>query len=216
MSNTQHSTTTNRAPRSLRASGSLFAWRTVDLLTVAFLGVAFGVIFFAWTFVYEAPANALYAAFPPLSGLAAAPWLMAGIVGGLVVRRPGAALMTEVVAALVEMLLVAKWGTAGLVSGIVQGLGAELVFLAVGYGAFGLLVASMAGALAGALESVWEWVSYYPDWAMDWKLAYLVVLAVAGAAIAGPLSWLVTRGLARLGALNAFPPGQELRETRPV
>lgn len=202
--------------RSLRASGRWWSWRTVDLLTVAFLGVAFGVVFFGWGLTYQGPANAFAAAFPPLQGIVGAPWLMAGIVGGLVVRRPGAALMTEVVAALVEMLLTTQWGFSALVSGVVQGLGAELAFLVLGYGAFGLLAASLAGALAGGLEAVYEWFSYWTDWSMDWKLWYLVVLAASGFVIAGPLSVLLTRGLARAGALDAFPPGQEAREARSV
>ncbi len=205
-----------RRRRSIRATGRLTAWRTVDLLTVAFLGVAFGVAFFGWTFAYQAPSTALSALFPPLAGVVGAPWLMAGVVGGLVVRRPGAALLTEVVAALVEMLLVSSWGVGALVSGIVQGLGAEIGFLLLGYGGFGLLAAALSGALAGALESVWEWFSYWQDWAMDWKLVYLVVLAVSGAVIVGPLGWLLTRALARAGALTAFPAGQEARESRAV
>ena len=54
---------------------------------------------------------------------------MAGVVGGLVIRRPGAALLCEVVAALVSMLPGTKWGFTTLVSGVLQGLGAEIAFL---------------------------------------------------------------------------------------
>ena len=73
---------------SIRASGSLWGWRTVDLLTVTFLGAAFGVAYWAWGLAYTAPRRGLEAIFPPLQGIAGAPWLMAGVVGGLVIRRP--------------------------------------------------------------------------------------------------------------------------------
>ena len=41
---------------SIRASGELWGWRTVDLLTVSFLGAAFGVAYWAWGLAYTAPA----------------------------------------------------------------------------------------------------------------------------------------------------------------
>ncbi len=201
---------------SIRASGSLMGWRTVDLLTVAFLGAAFGIAYWGWGLAYAAPADGLAAIFPPLQGITGAPWLMAGVVGGLVIRRPGAALMCEVVAALVSMLPGTKWGASTLISGILQGLGAEIAFLVLGYAAFGLAAALLAGALSAPLEALYEWGTYWTDWGMDYKVIYAVILTVAGAVIAGGVGWLLTQALARAGALGAFPVGQEVRETRAV
>jgi hypothetical protein len=81
-------------------------------------------------------------------GLFAGPWFLAGVVGGLVVRRPGAALFCEVVAALVSMLPGTEWGATVLVSGILQGLGAELAFALLGYSAFGAAAAALANPKA--------------------------------------------------------------------
>ena len=214
---TSTSTTSSRSRRgSIRASGPLLHWRTVDLLTIAFLGAAFGVAYWSWGLAYQAPARSLELVFPPLQGITGAPWLMAGVVGGLVVRRPGAALLCEVVAALVSMLPGTQWGVTTLVSGILQGLGAELAFLLLGYGAFGLGAALFAGALSAPIEAVYEWFTYWMDWGWDYKLLYAAILTVSGAVIAGGLGWVLTRGLATAGALNAFPPGQEAREHRAV
>ena len=212
---TADSTTTPRRG-SLGATRPLTRWRTVDLLTVAFLGAAFGIAYWGWGIAYAAPSGVLENAFPPLQGITGAPWLMAGVVGGLVVRRPGAALLCEVVAALVSMLPGTKWGVTTLVSGILQGLGAEIAFLILGYAVFGLGAALLAGALSAPLEVVYEWSVYWVDWDWGYKLAYGAILTVAGAVIAGGLGWLLTRALARSGALNAFPPGQEAREKRAV
>ena len=212
-------TATSAPPRrrgSILASRPLVGWRTVDLLTIAFLGAAFGIAYWGWGLAYEAPANAISAGFPPLSGLFAGPWFMAGVVGGLVVRRPGAALACEVVAALVSMLPGTQWGVTTLVSGIVQGVGTELAFAVFGYGAFGLLTAILAGALAGPLEAAYESTNWVKDWSLPWKLAYGGILTLSGAVVAGGGGWLVTKALARAGALNAFPPGQEEREQRAV
>ena len=124
-------------------------WRTVDLLTVAFLGAAFGIAYWGWgAGLRRRRPTASPPIFPPLQGITGAPWLMAGVVGGLVIRRPGAALMCEVVAALVSMLPGTKWGASTLISGILQGLGAEIAFLVLGYAAFGLAAALLAGALS--------------------------------------------------------------------
>jgi energy-coupling factor transport system permease protein len=201
---------------SVRASRPLLGWRTVDLLTVAFLGAAFGIAYWGWGIAYEAPARVLGLAFPPLQGITAAPWLIAGVVGGLVIRRPGAALLCEVIAALVSMLPGTQWGATVLVSGILQGLGAEIAFALLGYAAFGAGAAALAGALAAPLEAVYEWSAYWTDWAMGYKVAYLLIFTAAGAVIAGLGGWLLTRALARAGALNALPPGQEVRERHSV
>jgi energy-coupling factor transport system substrate-specific component len=200
--------------RSIRATSPLTGWRTVDLLTVAFLGAAFGIAYWGWGLAYQAPATALGNLFAPLQGVTGAPWLMAGVVGGLVVRRPGAALVCEVIAALVEMLPGSQWGVTALISGVLQGLGAEIAFLILGYGAFGIGAALLAGALSAPLEAVYEWFVYWTDWGMAYKLIYAVILTIAGAVIAGGLGWVLTTALAKAGALNAFPPGQEVRESR--
>jgi energy-coupling factor transport system substrate-specific component len=211
--------TASTAPRrrgSIRASAPLTGWRTVDLLTVAFLGAAFGIAYWGWGLAYEAPANAISAGFPPLSGLFAGPWFMAGVVGGLVIRRPGAALACEVIAALVSMLPGTQWGATTLVSGIVQGVGTELAFALFGYSAFGLVAAIAAGALAGPLEAGYEATNWIKDWALGWKLAYAGILTTSGAVVAGAGGWLLTKALAKAGALGAFPAGQEERESRAV
>jgi energy-coupling factor transport system substrate-specific component len=207
------STTTHRT---VLATRPLTRWRTVDLLTCAFLGVAFGVAYWAWYLLYQAPSNALAAVFPPLQGITGAPWLMAGVVGGLVVRRPGAALFCELIAACVEALIGSSWGVATVVSGFLQGLGADIGFAILAYGSFRLGAALLAGALAAPMEAVYEWYAYWTDWDLGYKVAYLVILTAAGAVIAGGVGWLLTQGLARAGALGALPPGQEVREARSV
>ena len=56
----------------------------------------------------------------------------------------------------------------------------------------------------------------FTDWTWTWQLAYLPLMVVSGVVIAGLGGWLLTRALARAGALNPFPPGQEVLEQRAV
>lgn len=198
----------------LVASGRLMAWRGVDLITAAMLAVAFGVAFWSFdTFVYPAVA-ALAVGFPPAGELALGVWLVPAIVGGLVVRRPGAALFTELVAANIELILGNGWGVAVLLSGLLQGLGVELVFALFRWRRFGPAIAVLGGMLSAVLEIVcYEWWAYAPGYSLTWRLVYLVCGMISGAFIAGAGGWILVRALARTGALNAFPVGQESRES---
>lgn len=209
--------------RSLTATRPLMGWRTVDILTIAFLGAALGVAFWGWGVFYNGPVTALKIGYAPLMGLFVGPWFLAGVVGGLVVRRPGAALFCEVVAALVSMLPGTEWGATVLISGVLQGLGAELVFAIFGYKAFSVAVAALAGALSAPLQWGFEVMSlpaggggWYAEWVLRDKVVYLGAMMLSGAVIAGVLGWLLVRALARAGALSAFPPGQEHRESHAV
>ena len=166
-------------------------WRTVDILTIAFLGAALGVAFWGWGVFYNGPVTALKIGYAPLMGLFVGPWFLAGVVGGLVVRRPGAALFCEVVAALVSMLPGTEWGATVLVSGILQGLGAELAFALLGYRVFGLGAAMLAGVLSAPLEWVFEVVKFPASWADVPVLRVLADptrLAVVERLVAGPAS----------------------------
>lgn len=213
------STTTTPAAeraRTVLATGQLMGWRTVDLLTIAFLGVAFGVAYWGYGLLYNGPISALGLAFQPLFGLFVGFWFIAGVVGGLVVRRPGAALACELIAAIVSALFGNQWGVTTVVSGLAQGIGAELAFAIFAYKAFGPAVALLAGALSAPLEWVYEAYAYFADWTWAWKLAYLPLMVVSGIVIAGVGGWLLTRALAQAGALNPFPPGQEVLERKAV
>lgn len=192
---------------SLRA---LIRWRTVDLVTAAMLGVAFGVAYWGWDAAYNVLSPA-FAAVPPLGGLLGGPWLVAGVVGGLVVRRPGAALLAELMAANVEFLLGNKWGVSTLIAGALQGLGVEIVLGLLLFRRFGPWVAALAAVAAAALETAYEYGAY--DYATTFgaggTLVYLLTFALSGALVAGLGGWLLVRALARTGALAGFPAGRE-------
>jgi energy-coupling factor transport system substrate-specific component len=199
--------------RSVLARSPLAAWRTIDLVTVAMLGAAFGVAYWAWDFAWTA-LDPVFKGFPPLSGLLGGPWLLAGVVAALVVRRPGAALYGELVASVVEMALGNQWAWLTVVSGLLEGVGVEVVLAVFLYRRFGPVVAAAGGAVAAGFEAVFEWYQYYPDYSFGWKLAYAAIFAVSGAVVAGIGGWLLTRALAETGALSPFPPGQEALEAR--
>lgn len=179
-------------------------WRVVDIVVVSVLGVALGVIFWLWSAGYGL-ISAITVAFPPLGGLYGGGWLIAGVLGALVIRKPGAALYCELIAASVEGLLGTHFGFTVLLSGLVQGLGAEVGFALFRYRKFNLPVALLAGMLAGLALGLNDSLIYNVAWALEWKLVYVVLAMISGAIVAGLVSWLAVRGLARTGALANLP-----------
>lgn len=208
------SSTSTQLPGRSRIGG-LLDYRTVDLVTAAMFGVAFGVAYFGWDQAYTG-VNALFSFYLPASGLLGGPWLMAGVVAGLVVRRPGAALLAELVAANVEYLVGGQWGASTMIAGLLQGAGAELVLAIFLYRRFNVWVAALSGIAAAIAEAVYEWAAYYADWSMTYKLLYAGLFAVSGALVAGLLGSLLVRALAVSGALDAFPAGHEHRDRHAI
>lgn len=145
-------------------------------------------------------------------GLAVGIWLLGGVLGGLIIRKPGAALFVEVIAASVSAALASQWGIETLYSGIAQGLGAELVFALFMYRRFTLPVALLAGMGAGVGAYILEaFVSAYFAMSLAFNIIYFSCLMVSGALLAGVVSFYLVRALARTGALDRFAAGRELR-----
>lgn len=184
-------------------------WRVVDIVVASVVAVACAAVFLLWNVGYAGPSALLAPLLPGLQGLLAGPWLIAGVLGGLIVRKPGAALYTEVVAAVISALVGNQWGPLTIVSGLVQGLGAELVFLVFLYGVWRLPVAVLAGAAAGLACGINDRVFWYPDADVAFTVIYMVSTTISGAVIAGLGAWLIARGLAATGALDRFAAGRE-------
>jgi energy-coupling factor transport system substrate-specific component len=167
-------------PRNLR-------WRVVDIVVASVIGVASGLVFVVWNAAYNPLSGLLEPLLPGLGALLGGGWLFAGVLGGLLIRKPGAALYAELLAAVVSTLIGNQWGPLTLVSGVVQGVGA---------------------GLALAINDLLLW---YPGSAAAFATIYTVSSVVSGIVLAGLLSWLAMRGLAKTGALSRFAAGRENR-----
>jgi energy-coupling factor transport system substrate-specific component len=183
-------------------------WRVVDIVVASVLAVAAGLVFVFWNVASNPITTPLNAVLPGLQALAGGGWLFAGVLTALVIRKPGAALYGELVAATVSALVGNQWGVLTLVSGLVQGLGAELVFAIFLYRVWNLPVAVLAGAVAGVAMAANDLVLWYPGAAAAFAATYTVAGIVSGAVIAGALSWYAVRGLAKTGALSRFASGR--------
>jgi energy-coupling factor transport system substrate-specific component len=181
-------------------------WRTVDIVVTAVLGAAFGVIFWAWNTLWEGAANAI-----PLPGRAVlyGVWLVPAVLGPLVIRKPGAGIFCEVVAATVATFFGSPWGLVTLLYGVLQGLAGEFGFALSAYRNWRWPTALAGGVLAGAAAALLDIVLYYPTTGTGWKTAYAALVIASSAVIAGLGSLALTKSLAQTGALDPFPSGRE-------
>src|SRR5690606_15675772 len=96
-----------RAP-SIEEGDVMTRYRTVDLLVTVLIGAAFGVAFLGYGQLYTL-IGPLTAAFKPAEGLLAGIWFLPAVLAALLVRRPGAALLAGLLAAVMSMLLGSQW-----------------------------------------------------------------------------------------------------------
>lgn len=184
-------------------------WRVVDLVTVTAIAAASGLVFWMWDFICTAPLTLFGAVTPGFEGILNAFWLFAGPLAAIIIRKPGAALYAETVAAMLELLLGNQWGAGGsLVVGIMQGVGAELGFALLAYRVWNLASTMLSGALAGLGCGIYYWITN-PGWGVLRASVYLATSVVSGALIAGGLSWVLYRMLMKTGSLDHFASGRQ-------
>lgn len=189
-----------------------FTWRVIDIVTAAVLGVALGLVYVLWNQLGFLGFIALDALTPGLGGFVSGVWWIGGPLGALVIRKPGAAIFVETLAASVSMALGAQWGVETFFAGFLQGLGAEVAFAVFAYRLFTPAVAALSGGLSAVAAMVLEGFTH-GNFAKElvFQVTYWTTSIISGVVIAGLGSYLIVRGLARAGALNRFAAGKELR-----
>ena len=195
---------TDRSPASAAesrpATGVDLRWRTRDILVAAVIAVAFGVFFWAFGAAWSG-----LGILGPAQNLLYAFWLLPAIVAPLIVQKPGAAFFAETVAAALSALLGAQWGIDTLLSGVMQGAAAEVVFAAARYRHYGPPVVVAASLAAMAAAFVHDWWFYYQATAMNVVLLYGVFMAISAVVLLAPASILLVRSLRTAGVLRGFP-----------
>jgi energy-coupling factor transport system substrate-specific component len=178
-------------------------WTTRELVVAAVLAVAVGVIFWGWGLLW----SSAFQAIPfPFHYVLVGVWMVGGLVVPYIVRRPGAALMGELVAAFVSMALGNQWGVLTMASGLVQGAGAEFAFAAFRWKRFTGVALYGAAALAGAFSILLDTFvySYYAAYTW-WSIILAAVLCVIGSVVlGGGLSQFLGEALAKTGVLSGL------------
>jgi energy-coupling factor transport system permease protein len=185
---------------------SRFLWTTREIVVAAVLAVAVGVIFWAWGLLWSSVLQVIPF---PFSYALVGIWMIGGLVVPYVVRRPGAALLGELVAAFVSMAMGNQWGILTMASGLVQGVGAEIVFGATRWRRFTGPALYGAAAVAGAFSILLDTFvySYYATYTWS-SIGIAAVLCIVGSVVlGGGLSQGLGTMLAQTGVLSGLRGG---------
>ena len=187
-----------RSPFALFRSITLQEW-----VTVAVMAAAMGVAYWAWTLVYDFLKEPLL---KPLGIKRALDgfWLMAPVFFGYMVRKPGMALFGSLVAAGVEGIIT-QWGMSALIYGLVQGLGAELVFALFLYRKWNWPVLILAASMSAFFSFAYDYASQeQANLSVTFNAIQLLVFIVSSWVFAAGLSRYLGHRLLKTGLLDGF------------
>ncbi len=178
------------------------AWTQREIVVAATIGVVFGIVYLAWVQLWLIAQGLI----GPLSldiffGL----WCVASIVAAYAVRKPGAAFFAEVVAAIAEVATGNPAGLILIVTGVVQGAGAELPFALTRWRRYDWPVLVAAGVSAAIFSFVYTWIRFKYGALDAGLLGVMFAIRVASAILlASVLGRWIAISLARTGVLDGL------------
>lgn len=186
------------------------SWELKDVIMMAILGVVFSAVYMA---VFQG-GLALSTALTP-AGLAPfgfeiiyGVWFMAATLAAYIIRKPGVALVTEVLASAIELLMGNSGGLTVVLTGIIQGLGAEVIFAAFRYKKWNLGTMCLGGMLSAVFIFCYE--LYYLNYialAPSLLISQLAVRLVSAVVFSGVICKLAGDALARTGVVKSYAIG---------
>ncbi|WP_248927737.1 ECF transporter S component [Paenibacillus hamazuiensis] len=177
-----------------------------DILVTVVIAVLFAVIYRLWGPVSEVVKLVGVQADQLVYGM----WFIASTVAFLLIRKPGIALLAEAAAASGELVMGSQYGVEALTYGIMQGLGAELVFALFAYRKASLSSACLAavGAAAGSLV-----MDVYKGSMADlvsWNLALYIVFRFVGSVFfTGICAYYLVKALEATGVTSLVRPASQ-------
>ena len=183
------------------------AWKLKDVLLIAICAVLFGVVYLGCTYVggilygILTPFGMASLGYEPFYGI----YFMAGAFGVYVMRKPGAGLIAELLAAVLECLFGNYFGPIIILSGLVQGFGFELIVTLKGYKKFDRLTMIEGAVLCSVLTLGYNLViSGYNQIAVPVLALMLAVRIVSAIAFDGIITPLLADGLVKAGVLKGY------------
>lgn len=185
-------------------------WKLKEIVVMSVLSVVFAVVYLAFLPV----GKVLVGFFGPIGydfifGI----WFIVSIIAAYIIRKPGAAFLSETIAATVEVLLGNAVGPMLILSGMIQGLGAESAFAITRYRSYTLPTLVFAGIMAGVFSFAWGYFqSGFAALAGGYVLLMFITRVISGALLAGVAGKLLSDALAKTGVLSGFALGREKRK----
>lgn len=187
-------------------------WRFKEIVVMSALAVVFGVVYLAFLPV----GKVLVGFFGPIGyDLIFGIWFIVSIIAAYIIRKPGAAFMSETIAAMVEVLLGSAVGPMLILSGMIQGLGAESAFAMTRWKNYSTWVLMASGVGAAIFSFVYGYfLSGFAALSTSYVAGMFVARIISGALIAGLLGKALSDSLAQTGVLSSYALGKEHRKKR--
>ena len=134
---------------------------------------------------------------------------MAATLAGYILQKPGVAILAEVIASVIEVLLGNWFGPIVIVAGIIQGAGAELVFASCKYRNFDGKVMYLASVGSCITSFLWSFVrSGYGKFSIPFLILLFCIRLVSSLIFSGLICKLIGDGLAKTGLLKGYELGR--------
>lgn len=173
-----------------------------EWITAAVIAAALGVAYWAWTLVYEFTKPFL----KPfgLKYLTSGLWILGSVFLSDLIRKPGIALFASIVAAFVESIIT-QWGMSAVIYGVIQGLGAELVFALFAYKNWSLPTLSLAAAVSALFSYTYDYLTNeYASLSMGLNALQAISFIVSAVILGAFLSRYLANRLLKTGLLDNF------------
>ena len=187
-------------------------WRFKEIVVLSALSVVFGIVYLAFLPV----GKLLVGFFGPIGyDLIFGIWFIVSIIAAYIIRKPGAAFLSETIAAMVEVLLGNAVGPMLIIAGMVQGIGAEAVFAITRWKIYSTWILMLAGVGSAATSFTYGYfMGGYAALEPGYVIAMFSARVISGAIIAGLLGKAISDGLANTGVLANYALGKEVRKRK--
>ncbi|WP_155982669.1 ECF transporter S component [Paucisalibacillus sp. EB02] len=186
-------------------------WKLRDVVLMAVLGTVFAAVYLGVFYLGLGLQTALTPfGFAPFGfEIIYGVWFMAATIAAYIIRKPGAALITEVLAAVIELMMGNAGGVTLLLAGFIQGLGVELGFALFRYKRFNLFSMTVAGICAAVFIFIYE-LFYLQYYLLSPVLltGQLMIRFLSAFIFAGLISKLTCDGLTKTGVLKSYSIGR--------
>ena len=180
----------------------LKSWKLKEVVLLSVFSVVFAVVYLLFVHVGNIWSGFIGPiAFEWMFGI----WFIVSIICMYIIRKPGAAVLSETMAAVIEVMIGNAVGPRLILSGLIQGLGAEAAFAVTGYKRFNWWVLVLAGIGAAVFSFAYGFlVSGYSALSPSYLALMLGLRMMSGAIISGFGGKWVSDGLLATGALRGY------------
>lgn len=190
-------------------------WKLKDVLLIAISAVLFGVIYLGCTYAggilygVLTPAGMGSLGYEPFYGI----YFMAGAFGVYIMRKPGTGIIAELLAAVLECLFGNYFGPIIILSGLIQGLGFELIIALKKYKKFDKVTMVEGAVICSVVTMGYNLIiSGYNQIAVSVLLLMLAVRIVSAIIFDGFVTPILADGLAKAGVLKGYAITQGMTE----